>query len=128
MRKILPAVLIVGIALFIGLVVNKPVNVPAKKTAAPSTSNPIPFPASGDNLIKGRAYEIKWIPGSGMIDIFLINRSLESEGVSASIADRIYNIPNSGQYSYRVPTNIADGEYKLQIGEITSKYFNVSWK
>ncbi len=85
----------------------------------------ISYPKSGDILHQGKTYIIKWKGGTGSTDIFLINHAYESEGVSISIADRIYNIANSGSYSYKVPTNIPTGEYKFTIGSLNSEYFDI---
>ena len=126
MRKISPLIIFITIILLIVVVGKTQPQAPTTKSAKPTESNPVSYPAGGDTLKKGKNYVIRWMPGNGKTDIFLINHMLESEGVSVSIADRIYNIDDYGQYNYRVPTNIPDGEYKFQIGDLTSKYFTVT--
>lgn len=89
------------------------------------SQNTVIFPKENSKLLKGQTYTLLWTPGSGRTDIFLVDRSLESVGVSVSIADRVYNIENSGQYQYTVPKNIPDGEYKFNIGPLSSPYFEI---
>ena|SRR5688572_3871276 len=120
MRKFLPLVILVVVALFVFAIVGKPTKAPTA-----TTSNPVTISAPNETAIKGKTYEIKWVAGSGKTDIFLVNRALESEGVSVSLADRIYNVDNNGTYSYKIPNNIPGGEYQLRIGEFSSDYFTV---
>ena len=89
------------------------------------TTREITFPTSKDVLVEGKTYELKWTPKEGTTDLFLINKELESEGVSVSIADRKYDINNTGKLNYKVPANIPTGEYKITIGDITSEYFEI---
>ncbi len=84
------------------------------------------FPAENTTLIKGKTYTLAWTgtkPSS--IAIFLVNKAFEKEGVSVSLADRVYNVPNTGSYRYTVPTNIPEGAYKFEIGTLTSPYFQI---
>lgn len=84
------------------------------------------FPKGGERLIKGRTYTLKWKGNTdSTVTLFLIDSSLESEGVSVSIADRIYGIPNKGTYRYRFPERIKAGTYKFQVGKAESGYFQV---
>jgi hypothetical protein len=92
----------------------------------PTTKPTILFPAGGETLSKGKEYTLKWTgTTSAKTQIFLINTSLESQGVSVSSVDRIYNIENTGSYTYTIPTTIPDGKYKLQIGQLTSNDFQI---
>jgi hypothetical protein len=124
MRKLSPIVLIIIIVGIITLVVNRP----QPNTNKPTASDPITISAPEDKAIKGKTYTIRWVAGSGTTDIFLVNKALESEGVSVSLADRVYSVDNDGEYTYTFPKNIPDGEYRFQIGNEASGYFSVANK
>lgn len=84
------------------------------------------FPTSNDTLVKGQTYTLKWTGGPPTIEaMFLVNRALQKEGVSVSIADRAFNIQNTGSYEFTIPTNIPSGQYQIQAGSLTSEYFEV---
>jgi hypothetical protein len=87
--------------------------------------NAVTFPTSGTILKLGKTYTIKWKATPGYTDVFLINHAYESAGVSVSIADRVYNIPDNGSLQYTVPKNIPTGEYKFTIGNLNSEYFEI---
>lgn len=87
--------------------------------------NAVIFPQAGDRLQLGKTYTITWKAKTGTTDIFLINHAYESAGVSVSIADRIYNIPNNGSFNYTIPKNIPVGSYKFTIGNLNSEYFEI---
>lgn len=88
----------------------------------------ITSPGTGDIWEQDKTYRIEWKGGGEIVDIYLINRVLESEGNSVSISDRIQNIRNKGFYEYRVPGGLR-GEHKISIhsnGESAeSDYFNI---
>lgn len=87
------------------------------------------FPTQKDTLIKGQTYTLRWHGGPPTIEaMFLINKALQKEGVSVSIADRAYNIKNTGSYQFTVPTNIPDGLYQIEAGPLTSDYFEIKSK
>lgn len=84
------------------------------------------FPTSRDTLVKGKTYTIRWEGGPQLIqEMDLVNKALEKEGVSVSLADRFYNIENTGSYSVTIPSNIPDGLYKIQAGPMSSEYFKI---
>lgn len=93
-----------------------------------NTPSQVTFPAGGENFVKGKEYSLRWNPessGEDTIAIFLIDASLESQGASVSIADRIYDVPNTGSYDYTFPESLEEGSYKFQIGKENSNYFKV---
>lgn len=91
-----------------------------------ATQDLVIFPKGGEKLVKGQTYVLTWASGSNPDHIFLIDTSLESQGESVSIVDRVYNIaPHTEKYSYTVPKAIKSGIYKLQIGKVTSNPFQV---
>lgn len=90
-----------------------------------SNEQSITFPKGGETLTSGKTYTLKWAGGPNPTQIFLINRDLEKEGVSVSLADRIYNIANTGSYDYVIPENIPAGNYKFEIGNIISATFRI---
>lgn len=124
MKRPLPIIFVVIAIVLLVVFANRP----ETNNTTPTPSNSITISAPKNTAVKGKTYVINWPTGKGRTDIFLINRAYETEGVSASIADRVYNIENNGKYSYTFPKNIPDGEYKLQIGEGSSNYFNVAAK
>lgn len=119
--------IILGVSLLLGYE-----NYSKNKNSSPPTSskdtteNKIYFPAGGETLIKNQTYTLKWKSSEPTVDIFLIDKSLESSGVSVSLADRVYEVKNIGSYEYKVPENIPDGEYKFTIGKLSSNYFKIS--
>lgn len=124
--SILISVLIILIA---GAIYFSVTNQPLTPSPLPSptqTQSSILFPKGNETLKKGQTYTLKWQKGSGNTQIFLVDTSLESQGESVSIADRIYNVPNSGVYNYTIPTNIPDSTYVFRIGNLTSKPFHIT--
>ncbi len=94
-----------------------------------SDSIHILFPKKGDTLKGQQSYTLKWSGGHDTsITIFIIDSSLESEGVSVSISDRIYNVSNNGLYKYKLPDRLKAGTYKVKIGHTTSGYFKIIGK
>lgn len=90
------------------------------------TQGRIIFPTASDILTPGNSYMLTWTGVQGNnVAIFLIDRSLEPQGASVSIVDRVYDVKNTGSYRYLVPTNLKAGTYKFQIGDLTGKYFNI---
>lgn|GEM_PF-5034850 len=85
----------------------------------------ITFPKSGEGLVKGETYALRWTGGDSTVTIFLIDSSMETNGVSVSIADRIYGVENRGIYEYTIPNRLDDGSYKFEIGTAKSAYFKV---
>ncbi len=90
-------------------------------------SGEIIFPTAESTLVKGQTYTLRWSGGGDekTIAIFVVDKSLESQGVSVSAGDRVYDVPNTGMYSYTVLPTLKEGEYKLQIGTLTSPYFRI---
>lgn len=86
------------------------------------------FPKGGEKLVKGKSYTFEWNGGDSVITIFLVDSSLEAEGASVSLADRLYGIPNKGNYHYTFPKRLKQGTYKVQIGRKMSGYFKVVGK
>lgn len=127
------AVLIALFILIIGIfVLNPQTKTPMLQqlptaSSTPSTNITITSPTSSTTWQKGQTYQITWTGGgqNNIQAIFLINKAAESYGVSVSLADRIYNVPNTGSYTYTVPTNIPTGEYKLEIDTAQSAYFMI---
>jgi hypothetical protein len=86
----------------------------------------ITFPAGGEKLVQGQTYELTWTGGRDKtLHIFLIDPSIEDEGASVSIADRVYGITNKHVYSYTVPEAIKPGTYQFEIGSERSKAFEI---
>lgn len=87
------------------------------------------YPKGGEVFIIGKTYTLKW---SGKTDtsaaLFLIDSSLESKGVSVSISDRVYDIPQTGGEKYRFSQRLKPGTYKFQLGRAESDYFQVKAK
>lgn len=84
------------------------------------------FPKANDTLEKGKTYTLKWQGGPPTIEaMYLVNRAFQKEGVSVSIADRAFNIQNTGSYEFTIPTNIPSGQYQIQAGSLTSDYFDI---
>ncbi len=90
------------------------------------TSNlKIIFPKGGETFKKGGSYELKWTGGDSIINFFLIDKALESLGVSASIAQRVYNVKNKGSYNFTFSKKLPTGNYRLEIENQTTDYFKV---
>lgn len=97
-------------------------------TSQPSStpSSQILFPQGGESLIKGQTYTLKWSDGGGSTtQVFLINTNLESQGESVATVDKKFNIQNTGSYSYTIPQTIPNGNYKFEIGNLTSNPFQI---
>lgn len=96
-------------------------------TGVPGSTGEVIFPTANSSLVKGQTYTLRWSGGGDekTIAIFVIDKSLESQGVSVSAGDRVYDVPNTGTYSYTVLPTLKEGEYKLQIGTLTSPYFRI---
>jgi hypothetical protein len=92
------------------------------------TEQSFSFPKGGEKLIKGQTYTLKWSGGHDTTTLFLIDKSLESQGVSVSITDHVYNLKNTGSFDYTVPATIQDGTYKFQLDKLTSNYFTIASK
>jgi hypothetical protein len=93
-------------------------------TASPSSSS-ITFPKGGETLKQGQIYTLTWTPETGNTNIFLVDTGFESQGTSVSLVDRVYNIPNSGSYTYTVPKDLPDGTYRFQIGTMNTATFQI---
>ncbi len=83
------------------------------------------YPKGGEIFKKGGAYELEWTGGGETIDVFLIDKALESQGVSVSSADRVYGIKNEGNYTYAFSKKLPTGTYKFDIGNSETGYFSV---
>lgn len=89
--------------------------------------NQISFPLGGESLAKGQTYTLKWSGAGGKtVQVFLVNTDLEPQGESVSTLDKKFNIENTGSYNYQVPQSIPDGNYKFEIGNLTSQPFKIS--
>ncbi|HWC57940.1 MAG TPA: Ser-Thr-rich GPI-anchored membrane family protein [Candidatus Paceibacterota bacterium] len=93
---------------------------------APCATTPITFPAGGEHLVAGHTYVLQWTPtAESTTQIFLIDTALEPIGASVSSVDRVYDVPNTGTYSYTLPKTMKAGTYKFMIGEATSNTFEI---
>lgn len=99
------------------------------KFESSQTKNEFLFPTAKDTLVKGGSYTIRWSGGPQTIQqLDLVNRAYEKEGVSVSLVDRFYNLENTGSYEVTIPTQIPTGQYKFQMGPMSSPYFEVQEK
>jgi hypothetical protein len=73
-------------------------------------------PISNQQLEIGQTYSVKWQGGSDLVSLYLIDKSLESQGASVSKADKIDNIKNTGSFNYQIP-NDPSGDYEICIGD-----------
>lgn len=105
-------ILLVGLAVFFSW-----------KAFAPTTD--IIFPKGGETFVTGEVYELKWNGGPDSTHVFLIDTSTEAEDASISAVHRVYGIENKHEYDFTVPPRIAQGTYKLQIGNETSRPFTI---
>ncbi len=97
-----------------------------KKSSCPEPiSSRVLFPSGGEHLVAGKTYTLLWSGGTDPVQVFLIDTALKSAGVSVSISDRIYNLKNTGSYSYTIPKTMKPGIYELQIGDTTSDTFTI---
>ncbi|CAN5337193.1 hypothetical protein BH10PAT1_BH10PAT1_0700 [soil metagenome] len=96
-------------------------------TATPTTVSKVTFPKANDTLNNGQQYTITWMNDKSQnpIQLFLVSKLLEDQGQSIANADTKYNIPNTGSYTYTIPENIPEGEYKIEIGDLNSDYFRI---
>lgn len=99
---------------------------PTPQATASVSNDQITFPTSSDTLIEGQTYTLKWSGGSDPVQIFLVSQRLESQGQSVATVDKVYGIKNTGSYNYTVPTNLTPGSYKLEIGNLSSDYFQIT--
>lgn len=127
--------IIIAIVLLIGIfcyfVLQNKSSLPITTTTITPTIFPSPtethiFPKGGETLHQGESYTLRWTPGTGTTNIFLVDTAYESAGASVSLVDRVYNIPNSGSYKYTVPKDLPNGTYKFQIGTIITNTFQIS--
>lgn len=82
-------------------------------------------PKGGEIFKKGGSYKLRWNGGEEKINIFLIDKALENLGVSASIAQEVYNIKNTGSYDFTFSRKLPTGTYRLEIGSSDTDYFSV---
>lgn len=125
-RHVITIVVLVIILIGLGIVLPKK-NPAAQPTSVstPQASVQIIFPTKADQLAIGQTYSLKWQGGQNPIDIFLVDDATKSVGVSVSLVDRIYHIPNTGSYDYTVPKYLKPGFYQFEIGDSTSDEFQV---
>ncbi|SRR6266404_9139888 len=83
-------------------------------------NNQVMFPTENDILRAGQIYDITWFedPNVSQVQINLMNKDTGD-------IDKNYNIPNTGHYSYTVPTGIKTGLYRFEIGDLKSDYFEI---
>ncbi len=131
MKRYLPLIIVSVIVFGLAYIIytfNQPKNNTPIQVPVDDIKNTVIFPVQGDILVKGFPYHLEWeiidAPKES-IAIFLIDASLEQQGESVSISDRVYDIPNIGTYDYSIPTNLPEGTYKLRIGKMDSGYFRV---
>jgi hypothetical protein len=93
--------------------------------ATEGSKEKIIFPIGKEKLVAGQTYTLKWSGGPDPMQIFLVDTSLKSIGTSVSISDRMYNIKNVGSYDYEIPAQLKPGIYEFQIGDQTSKTFEI---
>ncbi len=96
-------------------------------------SSHVLFPTGGETLVAGKTYSLKWDnqgnTGAAVgptTQIFLVDKALLTQGASVSIADRKYDVPDTGSYEYTVPTAVSDSTYFFVIGTTTSNTFTVT--
>lgn len=99
-----------------------------KETCDKNSLTKITTPKGGENLTAGKKLTLVWSGGSDPIHIFLVDTSLKSTGVSASIVDSVFSIKNNGTYEYTLPLNLKTGTYEFQIGTNTSNTFTINAK
>ena len=88
--------------------------------------NSVTFPKGGEKLVQGQSYELTWTGGrEESLQLFLIDTSLKDQGASVSVSDKVYGIPNTHSYIYKIPENLKPGTYELQIGGETSNRFEI---
>jgi len=97
-------------------------------TTTSQTQARVLFPAGGETLTAGKTYTLLWSPGasSNMMQIFLVNTALESQGESVAISQRQYNVPDVGSFAFTIATSTPSGTYKFEIGPLTSNEFRIA--
>lgn len=117
------AVVIVVVAMlaFLGLP-------PFSKNEVVQDEGTITYPTSADTLSAGETYTLRWtnLDSTAPTQIFLIDTSLEAQGASVSVIDRVDNVPNNGSYSYVVPAVVTPGTYVFAIGTRRSDEFTIN--
>lgn len=104
----------------------KPASPIAFTTTTQSNEMQFLYPSQNQTLVKGETYRIKWVGGPKHIDaLYLVDTALEKDGVSISLADRIYNFTNEGYFDYTVPSYLPNGEYLFEIGDNKSNTFKI---
>ncbi|MBI4598787.1 hypothetical protein HY734_01165 [Candidatus Uhrbacteria bacterium] len=78
-------------------------------------------PSENEEWKTGETREIVWEGGGKTVGLFLIDQSLESEGASVSVSDRVDAMPNEGRYTYAVPTDFKEGTYKWCLSSETNE-------
>ncbi len=96
-----------------------------RDTRVELTQEGIIFPSGGETLVAGQTYVLRWQGETGNTQIFLVDTDLKPQGASVSISDRVYGVENDGSYDYMVPQSISPGTYEFQIGNETSKIFQI---
>lgn len=88
----------------------------------------ITYPTNADTLSAGETYTLRWtnLDSDTPTQIFLIDTRLEAQGASASVVDRVDNVPNTGSYEYTVPAVITPGTYVFTIGTRRSAEFTIN--
>lgn len=120
---------VVGVIFFVKSLGSEYKNNTDLKFESSQTKNEFLFPTAKDTLVKGQVYTIRWSGGPQTIQqLDLVNRAYEKEGVSVSLVDRFYNLENTGSYEVTIPTEIPVGQYKFQMGPMSSQYFEVKEK
>ncbi len=126
------SIFIVGILLIVLIIIGGIYAYSNRIGTSSMAESHIIFPAEGETLVAGQTYTLKWdnpgftsnLPGS-TTQVFLIDKSLLSQGASVSITDRKYDVPDIGSYDYTIPTGVADGTYFFTIGTTTSDMFTI---
>ena len=117
------AILVVIIALlaFLGLP-------PFSSEEEVDTPGTITYPTNTDILSAGETYTLRWTDLDSEVPthIFLIDTSLEAQGASVSVVDQVYDVPNTGSYSYTIPAVINPGTYVFTIGPRRSDEFTIN--
>jgi peptidoglycan hydrolase-like protein with peptidoglycan-binding domain len=78
-----------------------------------------PYQGQTINPLKGELLTVKWItkPSSSITALDVIRlRSLSEKAGSNDLA---YNVPNTGYASYKIPSNVKDGAYRVEIKTTT---------
>ncbi len=95
-----------------------------------TTTIDITSPVAGNQWLGGGTYTVTWNGGlDNTVSLMLVDKSLESSGGSVSKVWSTDGIPNTGTYSFSVPSNL-NGTYRFYINDSQSygwsDYFSIT--